>query len=487
LRDDYPGVHVAVQWVAAVVLGVSLAAPLTRRLRLPERRAPFALGLGAAALLAVLWQPSNAVRLELLREPGATGAFVLGTTVWGAPALSPEAMRRVEIYDPTTVVRQHPAIDARLPAAPVVVLLTIEATRSDVLEGAHDDELPELVKLRDRGAYFPRSVAAGSQTSVSLTTLFTGRYFSQLYWAMYGRGAMRFPYAAEDPSPRFPELLRSGGVTTADYLGLIFLSSPFGITRGFGEEFCAVQDRRHAGVAEVLNPLLRRLGRVGREPFFAYTHVMEPHEPYDRGKLKTGSAYDRYVSEVGVVDEWVGRISRLLRLRFPKRGYLIVTGDHGEAFGEHGTQFHSKTLYEELVRVPLVISGPGIVGRRYSELVGHVDLGPTILELFHRPVPPDDMGQSLLPLVLGQEEHLRRPLIAEGRLRHALFRPDGLKVIDDPRLGTVEVYDLRTDPGETLNLFDLDRKRVEPAVAELRAFFARYTIRKPGYRPVYKR
>jgi arylsulfatase A-like enzyme len=367
------------------------------------------------------------------------------------------------------------------------VLVTIEALRADVLEGAHDAELPELVKLRDHGVYFPRSIASGSQTSVSLTTLFTGRYFSQLYWAMYGQGAMRFVYAVEDPSPRFPELLRGAGVATADYLGLIFLTGRFGVTRGFAEEFCAVQDRRHAAVSEVLTPLLRRLGRVGREPFFAYTHVMEPHEPYDRGKLRQGSDYDRYVSEVAVVDEWIGRLARLVRQRFPQRGYLIVTGDHGEAFGEHGTRFHSKTLYEELIRVPLVVWGPGIAARRPDEPVGHVDLGPTILELFHQPVPPENMGQSLLPLVFGEEEHLDRPLMAEGRLRRALFRRDGIKVIDDPRLGTVEVYDLRTDPRETRNLFDAEQERVAPAVAELRAFFARYALRRPGYRHPYKR
>jgi arylsulfatase A-like enzyme len=121
--------------------------------------------------------------------------------------------------------------------------------------------------------------------------------------------------------------------------------------------------------------------------------------------------------------------------------------------------------------------------------VGHVDLGPTILELFRQPVPPEQMGQSLLPLVLGQGdvEPLVRPILAEGRLRRALFRPDGLKVIDDTRLATVEAYDLRRDPGETRNLFDTERERVEPAVAELRAFFARHALRRPGYHPPFKR
>ena len=487
LRDDYPGVHATVQWVSAALLGAAVARPLARRLGLVRHRRRFALVLGAWAALALAWPPPNAVRLELFREPGAVGALVLATSVWSAPAVSPQAMASAPVFDPTTLPRRHPELDALLPAAPVVVLVSIEATRADVLEGAHDADLPEMRKLRDAGAYFPRSIAPGSQTSVSLTTLFTGHYMSELFWEMYGQGAMRFLYAVEDPHPRFPELLSRAGVETADYLGLIFLSGRFGVTRGFAQEFCAVQDRRHALASEVLTPLLKRLGSAGRKPFFAYAHLMEPHEPYDRGKLKEGSDYERYISEEQVVDLWIGRIARLLRQRYPTRGYLIVTGDHGEAFGEHDTQFHSKTLYEELVRVPLVIWGPGIVPRHHAELVGHVDLGPTILELFGQPVPADQMGQSLVPLLFGQEEPRPRPMIAEGRLRRALFLPDGLKVIDDTRLKTVEVYDLRADPGETRNLFDSDRARVEPALAELRAFFDHYAFRRPGYHLQYKR
>jgi hypothetical protein len=487
LRDDYPGVHATVQWVAGALLGAALARPLARQLQLGRRRRRFAVVLGAWAALALVWSPPNAVRLELFREPGSVGALVLATSVWTPPALSPQAMAAAHVFDPTTIPRRHPVLDAQLPAAPVVVLISIEATRADVLEGAHDADLPELRKLRDGGAYFPRSISPGSQTSVSLTTLFTGHYMSELYWEMYGQGAMRFLYAVEDPHPRFPELLGRAGVETADYLGLIFLSGRFGVTRGFAEELCAVQDRRHALASEVLTPLLKRLGGGGRKPFFAYAHVMEPHEPYDRGKLKEGSDYERYISEEQVVDLWIGRIARVLRQRYPTRGYLIVTGDHGEAFGEHGTQFHSKTLYEELVRVPLVVWGPGIVPRRHAEMVGHVDLGPTILELFGQPVPPDQMGQSLVPLLFGQDEPRPRPMLAEGRLRRALFRPDGLKVIDDTRLKTVEVYDLNADPGETRNLFDSDQSRVEPAVAELRAFFDRYAFRRPGYHLQYKR
>jgi len=374
------------------------------------------------------------------------------------------------------------------PAAPVVVLLTVEALRADVLfPGAHDELLPNLARLRDEGAYFARALSAGSQTAVTLSTLFTSRYFSQLHWAMYGQGPTRFLYAADDPTPRFPELLSAAGVQTSSFLGVIFVSGRFGLARGFSDEFCAVQDRRHAMAVEILGPLMRKLSRGSAGPLFAYSHVMEPHEPYDRGTLKEGTDFERYLSEVAVVDQWVGRIRQLLATRYPHRGYLIVTGDHGEAFGEHGTHFHTKTLYDELVRVPLLIWGPGIKAGRYQEPAGHIDLAPTLLQLFRQSIPPAMMGQSLLPLLQGQVARLDRPLIAEGRLRHAMITRDGLKVIDDTWLKTVEAYDLVADPGELHSLFDEEHARFDPVLAELRAFFAKHTLRLPGYSQPYKR
>ena len=102
-----------------------------------------------------------------------------------------------------------------------------------------------------------------------------------------------------------------------------------------------------------MNPLLGRLHRAGAGPLFVYTHLMEPHAPYDRGR-RDGTPYERYVSEVAVADVQLGRVLALLKKRFADRWVLMVSADHGEAFGEHGTFEHGKTLYEELVHVPLL-------------------------------------------------------------------------------------------------------------------------------------
>lgn len=487
LRDDYPGVHAAILWVTVALLGSALAPAAARRLRRRRQRAGVVATAMLVAAAAILVAPPNRVRLELFKEPGAVGAWVLSRTLWSRPQLSAGVEAAVSVYQPPQQPTA-PSLAAPFAERPVVVLVSVEALRADVLARAHyEDQLPRLVWLRDHGAYFPRAVAPGSQTSVTLTTLFTGQYFSQLRWAKHGRGNKRFLYAAGDDAPRFPELLARSGVSTESFLGLIFLGEYYGIARGFGRETMVVQDRRHAAAAELMRPLFARLRRVEREPFFAYVHLMEPHEPYDRGALREGSDWDRYVSEVAVVDRWIGRLLRLLRARFRGRAYLILIGDHGEAFGEHGTRFHSKTLYEELVRVPLVVWGPGIPARRLGEPAGLIDVGPTILHLFRLAPQPGHMGQSLLPLVTGQVRRLERPLLAEGRLRRASFQRDGLKVIEDTRRKTVEVYDLERDPLESRNLFDRRTPEIERAVARLRAFFDRYTLRTGGYEPPFKR
>jgi arylsulfatase A-like enzyme len=301
---------------------------------------------------------------------------------------------------------------------------------------------------------------------------------------MHGDGVARFLYPADDPSPRFPALLAEHGVTTANVASLNFLASDFGVIRGFTEEQVVPRGRTHAMAKALIDPIIQRLSRAGPEPLFLYTHLMEPHAPYDRGSVKQGADHERYLSEIAVVDAQLARVVKLLDRRFGERAILIVGADHGEAFGEHGTYQHTKTIYEELIHVPLLIHGPGIAPRRISEHVGLIDLGPTILDLFTVETPGTYMGQSLVHLLAGRRSALDRPLAAEGRLRRALYVGPSLKVIEDARRKTIEVYDLERDPDELVNLYDLDRRAVEPAVAELRAFFTAHA--RPGpvpYKP----
>jgi arylsulfatase A-like enzyme len=489
--DDFFGIHGVIAWCAATFGGASVAPFVERAARSlyrgPRGRAALA-AAALAALAGLVVPPSNAVRCGLFRQSCALAPWVLASTVWRPPA------SHAPPPDPSSPWLEHRAGSPPVPPTSppllgpdaVVVLLTIDAARADaLLDPANASLFPVLTSLARRGVVFTSASAPASQTALSLGTLFSGRYFSELVWAKYGTGETRFYYPAGDRSPRFPELLSERGVRTAIFKSLVFLGGDFGVARGFREEHVRIQSDYHARAREVIDPLVARLQRPGRGPLFLYAHMMEPHAPYDRGRTD-GTPRERYLSEIAVADAQIGRVVDVLDKRLGERWTLIVTADHGEAFGEHGTTEHGKTLYEELVHVPLVVAGPRIAPRTIDQRVGLVDLGPTVLDLFGAPTPATYRGQSLVPLLEGQAVTLTRPLLAEGRLRRALTLPDGLKVIDDPRRKLVEVYDLASDPGETHNLFDLGLDRADAALAALRAFFAVHRPAAPGYRPPYK-
>jgi hypothetical protein len=491
LADDYFGSHGAVAWAAATLAGAALAQPAARAgraLRASRGGRVIALALGAWAALGILVPPPNDVRAQIFRDP-CTLLWAQATALWPTPSLHDRSVVAASpwLADRSALAPIPPTTPRLVAPSPVVVLLTIDALRADdVADPANDAAFPTLAAMKREGAFFTHATSPGSQTAVSLSSTFASRAFSELYWSMHGSGEMRFAYPGDDASPRFPALLAARGVKTMTVPSINFLAADFGVVRGFAEETIVAEGRRHAVAKAVIDPLVARLKRAGGEPLFLYAHLTEPHAPYDRGKKTTGTEHERYLAEVAVADAQIARVAKVLHDRFAARGILIVSADHGEAFGEHATFQHTKTLYEELIHVPLLVRGPGVAARKIDARVGLIDLGPTILDVFGVDTPAAFEGQSLVPLLAGRDEALDRPLVIEGRLRRAMYVGDGLKVIEDERRKTVEVYDLGRDPGETTNLFDRDPARGDAALAALRAFFAVHTAKRPGYRPVYK-
>jgi hypothetical protein len=490
LVDDYEGVHCVVAWFGALIGGAGLA-PFAARaaaLLLQRRSGRVVLCVAAlGALLGLAWPPSNATRFELFRQPCALAPWLLARTLWRSPPLhAPVSLPASPWNADRTNEPDLPATSARpLPTDAVVVLITIDALRADaILDPANDALFPTFAALKREGAVFTHAFAAGTQTSISLSTVFSDLYFSEERWENHGVGDTRYLFPAGDRSPRFPQLLTEGGVRTVDYAGLFFLSAGYGVAEGFQEQEIVVKGRRHAAAGEVIAPLVARLQHPDGGPLFLFTHLLDPHRPYDRGR-KDGTDYERYLSEVAIADAALGQVVRALEQNLGQRWALFVSADHGEAFGEHRTSEHSKTLYQELLHVPLIVRGPHFAKGAIDTPVSLVDLGPTILELFHLPTPAAFNGQSLVPFLLGPGRRLTRPILAEGRLRRALIEPDGFKVIEDPRRKLVEAYDLESDPGETRNIFDRAPARADHALAELRAFFAVHTRREGGYEPPY--
>jgi arylsulfatase A-like enzyme len=223
----------------------------------------------------------------------------------------------------------------------------------------------------------------------------------------------------------------------------------------------------------------------GDTPLFVYGHFKEAHAPYaGSGSTK----YEKYLSALSRIDAELGRLLDTMdESTFSGRAALFVTGDHGEAFGEHGQKEHGTTVYDELLRVPLLVRLPGASPGREARLVSLIDLGPTILDLFGVATPGNYMGQSLVGYLAGKPEMLSRPLVIDtGVLKRAMVFSDGLKVIFDRKLATLELYDLNRDPGELDSLVDDRPELADARLAVLQAFFDAHELRRRGYETPYR-
>jgi arylsulfatase A-like enzyme len=253
-----------------------------------------------------------------------------------------------------------------------------------------------------------------------------------------------------------------------------------GIARGWKEE-TFVPGSPWATAPMVTEPLLARLRRQGPEPLFLYVHYTDAHAPYGAPAVK-GDEHERYMFQVGVIDGQIGRIRKAIAdAGLDARATLILSADHGEAFGEHDQHYHATTVYEELLRVPLMVRLPGAAPAVVTDPVSLIDLGPTLLDLMGARTPASFMGQSLVPYLRGGRARLTRPLVAESSRGKLAMITGTVKVIDDVRVGTCEVYDLAADKAEAVNLIDKPAYAGAARCAQLESFRAEHELHRPGY------
>ncbi|HEY4121475.1 MAG TPA: sulfatase-like hydrolase/transferase [Byssovorax sp.] len=489
---DYPGLHLGGELFAAMLAAVGLAGMSPPRSLRPALgvRSAWAANAGLAVLaLSLLLPIPNAVRADMFGS-AASPVAPFALRLQRMPASHARAAPGAEPwFEPRSAARPTPPrTPSLLPNDAIVVLVTIDALRADVVMGGRfDARIPNLARLRDEGVSFTRARTAAPQTVVALTSLFTSKYYTELYFT----GDVRLhAYPASDPSPRFPDLLRRDGVATVAYSLTVELEPRTGVLKGFRD---IVQLRPRARPKEVLASecapaIVERVERAAKadEPLFVYAHWIDPHYPYDIGGTDC-APFECYLREVALVDEAVGRIRRAIDApELRGRAALVVSADHGEAFGDHDTIFHGLTLYDELLRVPLIAYGAPFKPRVVDEPVSLVDVGPTVLDLFGLPAPRGFMGQSLAPILAGGAAPLARPIAADsGRLMQAYVFRDGVKIIRDTRHAFVEMYDLTKDPAELDNLFDAAPDGPS-RLGVLDAFFAANAHRYEGGGPPFR-
>jgi hypothetical protein len=206
------------------------------------------------------------------------------------------------------------------------------------------------------------------------------------------------------------------------------------------------------------------------EKFFLWVHFYDPHlsyEPHAEVPSFGNGRMDLYDGEIRFTDLHIGRVmARLRELGLWDRTAVVVTGDHGEGFGEHGVTEHGFHLYSAQTKVPLIVRVPGLPARRIAAPAGHVDIAPTLLNLARAPQEPRFLGRSLVPELTGQgaapAPSLFQEVTSERGKKRALVSEAWHLIWNWTPENTTECFNLRGDPGERTDLWG--RSGAEPCV-----------------------
>jgi arylsulfatase A-like enzyme len=391
-------------------------------------------------------------------------------------------------FPAATAVRRRPVVLAPVRGArPDIILVTIDALRADHLDlyGYARLTAPLIDDFARGAAVFTNAIAQAPYTNASVASVMTGLYptshktvTTSVAFAETMTGALSSTPLVSDVLPaRLTTLagaLRAGGYRTLGFTANPFLIAPFGFAHGFDTfEFFPGGDFASGG--RVVAEAMRQVNTAGPGPLFLWVHLMEPHSPYVPppetdglfpvggaprpipadvaipGWLLPGSPRDlrpyvaAYDEKTAAVDVAVDSLLRQLRqTRALNNAVIALTADHGEQFLDHGGWEHSTTLYDELIRVPLLIKAPFLAPGIVNTQVQLIDLMPTLLDcagLDAVSLP----GRSLARMS-GRDED-GRPAFAEIAGTEYAVRLGGWKLIAASD-GRTQLFDLRADPHE---------------------------------------
>jgi len=442
-----------------------------------------------------------AIAFARRRSRGRVVAGFVACAAWAALSFALFAHRDRELLAGWSEVwREAPGASARRVN---VVVVTADALRRDHLPlyGYERPTSPELDHLASEALVFERAFAQAPSTKPSIASLFTSRFPSQ-------HGAVGNEDALDPSLPTLAELLQRAGYRTGAFIENPIIGAEFGYQRGFDD--WAQDGRRHRKRArasermqDVDGAIALWLRRHRHEPFFLYLHFIDPHSPYgapppylgrfgggevDERTLKVGDAprgdereaQASYDEEISYVDGRFGSvIAQLRELALLDTTAVVFMADHGEGFGEHGYIHHSRSVYSDLVDIPLVIRFPArVASGRSDRLTQHVDLAPTILDLVGIGAPPGFEGTSLLAEPDADRavfvEHLRGGGAWGARQRAVVHGRH--KLVRDLDTGRLELFDIASDPHDQHDLLpDADAKLVQDLTTRLEVHAARAT------------
>jgi arylsulfatase A-like enzyme len=414
---------------------------------------------------------------------------------------------------------------------PSIVLVSIDSLRADHVGcyGYPKPTTPAIDAVAAGGVRFASAVSTTSWTLPAHAAMFTGLYDST-------HGLISNGLALSESLKTLAEVLRDAGYQTAGFYGGPYLHPDFGLAQGFETyESCmmpplaaldgpqiraASQQPSQPAHADVTSPrTVEKVEAWSRKadprPFFAFVHLWDVHydyipppeyvdmfDPDYQGHLDArGYMLNKairpgmdprdfqhllalYDGEIRFTDDHLSRILALLAQEAGGADELLVviTADHGDEFFDHGGKGHQRTLYDEVIRVPLVVRWPGHIapGKVIDEQVRLIDLMPTLCAAASVDLPGGVQGRNLLPLLAAHGPLHGEPALSELHVppyELRALRSDGFKLISRHHGTQLDAYDLAQDPRETTRLPETD-----PRIARDRTKLSELVERSVGLR-----
>ena len=344
-----------------------------------------------------------------------------------------------------------------------IILISIDTLRADRLPvyGYTALDTPAIDALAADWVVFEHAYSHAPQTLPAHTSMFTGK----LPFEHAVRDNLGF--SVDDEETLLPDLLAAQGYTSAAVVSSYVLRKEVGLARAFDvydDEMPVASPGMSIGQmqrdgADSLAVAERWLDSTVASPFFLFLHLYDPHTPHS--PPDRFAHYGPYNGEIAYADEVVGTLFDSLRARgLYDDALIILLSDHGEGLDDHAEEEHGIFLYDEAIHVPFIVKLPSsrAAGLRVPDLVQHIDLLPTLLDLVGAEPVAGLRGRSLRPLLEGDRDPWPARLIYSEALYpryhfgwselYALTTAQ-FRFIKAPR---EELYDLTADPDERENL-----------------------------------
>jgi len=380
--------------------------------------------------------------------------------------------------DASTLKRmEEPSFAARPADLPIdfnVLFLTIDTVRSDHFGsyGYERDTTPSLDALAKEGFLFTNSWAHAPSTRYSMPAILTGRYPLNVYYDYTVRG---WP-GLQEKATTIPEIMKEHGLTTGAIVNHWYFAANRRMNQGvdFYDNKNARLHKQSAkdGPAkssgsssqQQSDKAIRFIKKHAEQRFFLWVHYYDPHYEYERheGIPSFGEQeIDLYDHEIRFTDHHINRVLKVLKeKKLYDKTVIVVTGDHGEGFGEHSIDLHGYHLYAAQTRVPLIIRVPGMKPGTVDTPAGHIDLLPTLANLVGAPPTESMMGRSLLGLMSGEhpddeDRYIFQQLSygSNNEMRAAASRNCHVIYNISPH-NSWELYQIANDPSERHDVID---------------------------------